>query len=80
MLTLSEILDIVMLIILMLIRFGVVIWLFWELLKFQSRAVRRIRVLKEMKLDTGWNLIKLIIYDLIVLIMFCIVIWFFARA
>lgn len=80
MLTLSEILDIVMLVILMLIRFGVVIWLFWELLKFQSRAVRRIRVLKEMKLDTGWNLIKLIIYDLIVLIMFCIVIWFFARA
>lgn len=80
MLTLSEILDIVMLVILMLIRFGVIIWLFWELLKFQSRAVRRIRVLKEMKLDTGWNLIKLVIYDLIVLIMFCIVIWFFARA
>ena len=80
MLTLSEILDIVMLVILMLIRFGVVIWLFWELLKFQSRAVRRIRVLKEMKLDTGWNLIKLVIYDLVVLIMFCIVIWFFARA
>lgn len=80
MLTLSEILDIVMLVILMLIRFGVIIWLFWELLKFQSRAVRRIRVLKEMKLDTGWNLIKLVIYDLVVLIMFCIVIWFFARA
>ena len=80
MLTLSEILDIVMLVILMLIRFGVVIWLFWELLKFQSRAVRRIRVLKEMKLDTGWNLIKLVIYDLVVLIMFCIVIWFFVRA
>lgn len=80
MLTLSEILDIVMLVILMLIRFGVIIWLFWELLKFQSRAVRRIRVLKEMKLDTGWNLIKLVMYDLIVLIMFCIVIWFFARA
>lgn len=79
MLTLSEILDIVMLVILMLIRFGVIIWLFWELLKFQSRAVRRIRVLKEMKLDTGWNLIKLVIYDLVVLIMFCIVIWFFAR-
>lgn len=80
MLTLSKILDIVMLVILMLIRFGVIIWLFWELLKFQSRAVRRIRVLKEMKLDTGWNLIKLVIYDLVVLIMFCIVIWFFARA
>lgn len=79
MLTLSEILDIVMLVILMLIRFGVIIWLFWELLKFQSRAVRRIRVLKEMKLDTGWNLIKLVIYDFVVLIMFCIVIWFFAR-
>lgn len=80
MLTLSEILDIVMLVILMLIRFGVIIWLFWELLKFQSRAVHRIRVLKEMKLDTGWNLIKLVLYDLVVLIMFCIVIWFFARA
>ena len=80
MLTLSEILDIVMLVILILIRFGVIIWLFWELLKFQSRAVRRIRVLKEMKLDTGWNLIKLVIYDLVVLIMFCIVIWFFVRA
>ena len=76
-LTVSDVFDICMLMILMLARILIVAWLIREMFKFQKGIIQRFRILKEKKIDTRKNVIKLIAYDAIVIMTFFIVIWFF---
>lgn len=66
-----------MMLILMLARILIIVWLIREMFKFQKGIVQKFRYMKDHKLDTGENIIKLFIYDAVVVVMFLITVSFF---